>query len=490
MTESSLLSRFVSILTSKVAALLTTIITTPVIIRLLSPSEYGDYSFVMSIFAILTSLVGAGVFNGARKFISEDRSQSNWRQEVFSFYFWTGLLIASATSILLVFLINLNTIQHTLNLQMNLILFYLLGVLLIVNQLFSVCRGALMAGSHEHLSEPLNSGKILVFSVFGIILAYFSLGVLGLLVARILSIISVLLLAILVIRQKMNLSIIYNPVASAYHELLAFNWQSIVFSVLVYSLYHVDIVLLRLYTSGETTAYYRAALIIAEFIIFVPQAIQMLMVQSSSNLWSEGSIEKVNSILSQVTRLNIMLVLIMAIGLLFLADEFVVIYYGVEYLESIQPLKLLLPGVIGLAISRPIFATGQGKGNLRPLILASGAAAIVNLLLNLILIPRYGSIGAAISTSIGYGLMLVFHLLAARSIGISLQNLRLLPIVAASVMSSVVLYYSTNQIDGLVSLLIIPPIVFSLYLIIIYFLGGFSDEELTYISDLAEKILK
>ncbi|MEF8757124.1 MAG: polysaccharide biosynthesis C-terminal domain-containing protein, partial [Halobacteriales archaeon] len=65
-------------------------------------------------------------------------------------------------------------------------------------------------------------------------------------------------------------------------------------------------------------------------------------------------------------------------------------------------------------------------GHLRKLLVATGTAVALNVVLNLLLIPRVGIVGAAVSTAIAYGSMAVTHVLAARSV--DLRPLEGLPI--------------------------------------------------------------
>jgi O-antigen/teichoic acid export membrane protein len=87
----------------------------------------------------------------------------------------------------------------------------------------------------------------------------------------------------------------------------------------------------------------------------------------------------------------------MAVGLAVLADSFGPPYYGADFSVAVLPLILLLPGDDRLR-RRPLQATSQGSGRLRVLIVATGVAAGMNLVLNGLLIPLYGMTGAAVAT--------------------------------------------------------------------------------------------
>jgi hypothetical protein len=86
------------------------------------------------------------------------------------------------------------------------------------------------------------------------------------------------------------------------------------------SLYHVDVLLLQWFTDSTDVGHYKAVLQMAEFLWFVLLAIQMVLVRSMSNLWSNDRVARVTNITSVSTRYTFMFTAVMALGLAALAD--------------------------------------------------------------------------------------------------------------------------------------------------------------------------
>jgi O-antigen/teichoic acid export membrane protein len=269
------------------------------------------------------------------------------------------------------------------------------------------------------------------------------------------------------------------------NELLSYNTLSVVLILLTASLYHVDILFLRVLTGDQATGHYKAALVIAEFLWLVPNALQMVLLHSSSELWSNNRTEQITTLSSQITRYNLSLLLLFAIGLAALARDFIPLYFGSGFDAAVMPLLLLLPGVLGFALARPIFAIGQGKGQLRVLILATGTASVINLSLNLLLIPTYGTRGAAVATSIGYGSMLILHVIAARRVGFNpVEDLRLTRISIVALVSSGIIFGLSSVINSpITSIIVVPPIGFVLYVVLILKLSVISPGETKLITE-------
>jgi O-antigen/teichoic acid export membrane protein len=319
----------------------------------------------------------------------------------------------------------------------------------------------------EERSEPLNILKRLLFSILALYLVYIGYGVVGVLVGHIISTSIVSILAYAILSQYIDFRNIFTKIPERFPKtkLLSFNSLSIVLIFLTGSLYHVDILFLRLLVGDQATGHYKAALVVAEFLWFVPNVLQMVLLHSSSQLWSNDRVDRITSLASRTTRYNLTLLLLLMSGLAALAHDFIPIYYGSEFDAAVLPLLLLLPGVLGFALARPIFAIGQGKGQLQILIAATGTASLINVFLNALLIPSYGMMGAAVATSVGYGSMLVLHVLAALRIGFNpIDDLRLKRVTTVAVIAAAVIFGLSSIIgSSMVSLVIVPPIGFIVY---------------------------
>lgn len=464
--ESNIIRGFVSILGSKIATLLVGLLTTPILVRLLGSSQYGDYAFLLSILGLTMIIINAGIFDGTRKYIAEDREDPNWTEHVFGFYFRLAFVLAIVGALVYTMFSWSGLSERFLGDSFT-IYFLLFGFLIIVRQMNSVARGGLMGLGLEDRSEPLNVLKRILFAVFGLYLVYTGHGVIGVLAGHIISTLIVSILAYTILFKHIQFRSVLTRIPKAFpkDKLLSFNSQSIILIFLTASLYHVDIVFLRLLSGGQATGYYKAALGVAEFLWFVPNVLQTVLLHSSSELWSNNRIDRITALASRTARYNLSLVLLLMIGLAALAHDFIPIYYGSEFNAAVLPLLLLLPGVFGFALARPIFAIGQGKGQLQILIIATGTASIVNLCLNSLLIPLYGMAGAAIATSIGYGSMLILHILAARKIGFNpIDDLRLMRVTIVAVIAAAIIFGFSSAINSsIASLIVVPPVGFIVY---------------------------
>lgn len=100
-----------------------------------------------------------------------------------------------------------------------------------------------------------------------------------------------------------------------------------------------------------------------------------------------------------------------ALAVFFLSHWLVNFLYSAAFLPAVQPLQILLPGIVALSVGRVLANDIAGRG--RPMLntyVGAGALA-TNVALNLIWIPRYEIAGAAWASTVSYSLTFVVRLL-------------------------------------------------------------------------------
>lgn len=482
----SIVRRFLPIFGSKVIGFVALFLATPIIVRLLGSSRYGDYAFVLSILGILSLFVDAGVFDGIRKFLKESDGTGDWHHHVFSFYSRIAVALVSTTLVGIIVLVDVGVVQQYLGRRFGLY-FILIGIVIASRQLFTIARSTLMGFDREDVSETLQVTNTLLFVACGLGLLFVGFGVPGLIAAKFIANIVTAGAAVPVISRYIDYSYLFRRTAEGFPRtrLLTFNFESVILFGFYTSIRHIDIILLHLLVGSTITGYYRAALTLAEFLWFIPRIVQTTLLHSTSELWAGERHEKITNIAGRLTRYTLVFTALLVIGLAALAEPTVTLYYGNEFEPAVTPLIILLPGALGFAIARPILAIGQGKGDLRALIFATAAASLINFVLNLVLIPLFGIVGAAVATSIGYLSMLVFHILTATVIGFNpLSDLRLPNVATSIVLTAGPIYLLADFINSaVVSLIVVPPVGFLIYSVMAVSTGAINIEELRELYD-------
>lgn len=456
----NVVQRFSAVFGSKVGVLALTVITTPVLVRLLGSSGYGDYSFLLSTLQWVLVFVYAGAFKGTRKYIAEDRSD-DWRDHVFAFYFRLVAVLAAVVVTAVVLFSRSPRLASILGPEFARY-FAVLALIIPVRAFFRISRSTLMGLGLESYSEPLQIVDRILFAAMVVTLGVVGGGVAAVLTSRVVSTGIAALLAFALVSRRIDCSKLASrstgPVPGK--RLAIYGGSTMVLSFLLLSLYHVDIILLRLLVGSSATGYYRAALVIAEFLWFVPIAIQVTLLHATSRLWVDERYDRLTEISTRAVRYTLLCTALLALGVAGLAEPFLTLYFGPGFDAAVVPMLLLLPGAVGFAIARPVFAISQGQENLRLLIGVTGVAALLNVVLNLAFVPRFGPSGAAIATSIGYGSMFGLHVWNARRLGFDpLSDIRIGPIAGTVLAAAVPIVGLPRLLESdLLSLTVVPPI--------------------------------
>lgn len=85
-----------------------------------------------------------------------------------------------------------------------------------------------------------------------------------------------------------------------------------------------------------------------------------------------------------------------------LSPWFIPVVFSDAFLGSVRPFQLMLPGVVLIAGAQVLSQDLLGRGAVWPNTAVSTGSLVLNLILNTILIPRYGAAGAAAASSLSY----------------------------------------------------------------------------------------
>ncbi len=111
----------------------------------------------------------------------------------------------------------------------------------------------------------------------------------------------------------------------------------------------------------------------------------------------------------------ILISLPMISGLIFLSKPLILIFSGPEYLEAIPAMNIISPIVLFISLSAligyQIFAAFSKE---KLTLISSSLAAVMNIIMNFLFIPKYGAIGAAIGTVIAEFSVTFFQIICIR----------------------------------------------------------------------------
>lgn len=185
--------------------------------------------------------------------------------------------------------------------------------------------------------------------------------------------------------------------------------------------YKVNIALMERLSTPAEIGILTIAVGVAQLTWALPQSLTTALFSHSANAKDENAFsQKVARLFRVTVVLSGLLVTLLAA----LAPAVIPAVYGQQFADSVRPLHLLLPGVFCLLALKVLNMDLAGRGRPNVSLWVTVPALVVNVALNLILLPDFGAKGAAVASSISYslagiGLMFIY----CHVTGVSLSEL-------------------------------------------------------------------
>ena len=115
---------------------------------------------------------------------------------------------------------------------------------------------------------------------------------------------------------------------------------------------------------------------------------------------------------ASIFRISLVLGVILSLIIFFIVPFAIPLVFGTEFTPTVSMIQTILPGVLILVGFRILNSRLTGMGKPQVAIYTFVPALIINFVLNLILLPRYGGIGAAWATNVSYAVGSIAFLFA------------------------------------------------------------------------------
>jgi O-antigen/teichoic acid export membrane protein len=159
-----------------------------------------------------------------------------------------------------------------------------------------------------------------------------------------------------------------------------------------------NIFILNYYAPPSEVGFYSVALNLANILLFFSISLEIGLYPKTAH----ASIEEAVKLVTIATRQIFLITAITALFLALCSKYIILVYGGTAFLPAMQPLLLLLPGVVLIVVPKILSTLWVRKGWFLPLTFIASGTALASLVFNMILIPTYGANGAAIATTLTY----------------------------------------------------------------------------------------
>lgn len=253
-------------------------------------------------------------------------------------------------------------------------------------------------------------------------------------------------------------------------------------SSVIWVIYHqIDIVMLSVMQGDAPVGIYSAAYRLCNPFLIISTALMMSLFPVMSEAFKTSK-EKLIKSYALGVRYLIIIMLPIAMGITLMSDKIVLLIYGAEFAGSITALQILiwaiLLGGINLILLNLLVSIDRQKLNT----LSVGICAIVNVVLNLILIPILSYNGAAIATVVTNVVLFVasFYFVSKH---LQLPPVRntLIKLIISGILMGVFVYCFMD-----ITLLLLVPVAVIVYFAALLALKTFTEEDW----DIVKKIVR
>ncbi len=165
--------------------------------------------------------------------------------------------------------------------------------------------------------------------------------------------------------------------------------------------YRLDIFLVGYFLDARAVGLYAVAVVVAETLWFLASSAANVLFPR----FAERPLSEAAALLRRAFAAVFWISLLLVVFLWLVDDLLIRAAFGRNFLPSVAALNYLYPGVLALSLYKVLASFMASRGFPGAVVQISGTGVLVNLAANLLLIPRLGIRGAALASSLSYGLM-------------------------------------------------------------------------------------
>jgi len=202
-------------------------------------------------------------------------------------------------------------------------------------------------------------------------------------------------------------------------EAMSYGFKAYLINIFNFLNFRLDIFLIQHFLSASELSFYQIAVNLSERLWYIPHALGTILFPT---LLAQKEVS--SRLTEKICRHNLFVMFVLATPIVIFARLAIGLFYGKEYLPTANALYSVIFGVMMFPIFQFLSVDFAARNRLGIGIFASSLGIIVNLALNLYLIPKIGIVGAGIATSVSYSIMAItLIIIYSKSYKIPYRNL-------------------------------------------------------------------
>lgn len=470
-----------------------------VIARHYGPEAYGLFALSIMLIGWFRIFGGLGLKQGALRYISLFRGQNKTYN--IQYIFKKSLIILIITGTLAGSLLFFFSEYLALNIfsNPNLIIFLKISSItiplaLLGEFLLSVIRSYEKIGWFSFISNILgNLGKLIIL----ITLIFFGVNLISIPISYLTEVILIVLASYFVCKFTFfkffnsNKVVSNNENKKTFKEMFSYSWPFMFYGVMTSIFYWIDSFMIGIFINAEELGIYHAAIPIALLLTFPLDIFRQLFFPLVTKEYSKGNINSVKELSKQVEKWVFVITTPFLILFVVFPGVFINLFFGSEYLLAENALRFLSIGVLFTSlfgISEDLLSI---KGKSKLILLDILIGALLNIILNFILVPLYGISGAGFATMISLIILnLLFFIQSYKYFTINPFQNKIFKILIILILDTILLILIKSFIEvNLLYLVFLGILFFTIYVFFIFITKCLNENDI-YILKLIFKRVK
>lgn len=378
---------------------------------------YGQYTIVLTYISIIGATADLGLFTLVVREITGKKPETAG-QIVGSALAFRFLLMVTT---LLVLLALFQFLPYALVVKQGI----LLGVVIAFLMLFSQAVAAIFQANL--LSERIVVSEVIGRLVIAVLTIYFlhkGLGLIPVIAANLIGNVTLLLVSYFLSRAAARIKISFD--FSLWKQASAEFWSVAAVTLLGLIHFRLDSLILSIYKPVSDVGLYGVAYRIFDIILVIPAIIAANLLPALTRLNDSRRYREMASLVERSAGVLFVVSFAIGIAILTLAPWIVVFITNQDFLAAATPLRLLVPAFIFLFLTTLCAETTIAIRQQKKLIIGYSLVVGLDIVLNLMLIPRFSYIGAASATITSELVLMTYSFyLLTKLLPIQLGRLRL-----------------------------------------------------------------
>ncbi len=205
-----------------------------------------------------------------------------------------------------------------------------------------------------------------------------------------------------------------NTVVPTMRDVISQAWPFGLASLFAFIYVQSDIILVK-YIAGDTAAgIYHIAFTILMAALLLPTTIYQKFFVPKMHRWAHHDRKRFYQVYRQGNIAMLLLGLLVMTAIWLSANWLVILLFGEAYKDAVPLIKILVFTIPILFVAYSVGATLVTQEHMKTKVKIMGMIAVINISLNIILIPNYGAVGAAIATVLSNLILLTLYYLVAQ----------------------------------------------------------------------------